>query len=74
MGSVEGRQRQPLTRLGLLERWQFNLVQVIEARRQSPSVYQTRIQSTSIAAGKLPAAGSPPPGPPTASVNMGVIQ
>ena len=36
--------------------------------------YQTRIQSMSIAAGKLPRAGSPAPGPPTARVNMGFSQ
>ena len=37
--------------------------------------YQMRIQSTSMAAGKTPPlAGSPPPGPPTARVNMGESQ
>ena len=38
------------------------------------TVYQTRIQSTSMAAGKVPPAGSPAPTPPTARVNMGESQ
>jgi hypothetical protein len=38
------------------------------------SAYQTRIQSMSMAAGKLPREGSPPPGPPTARVNIGDSQ
>ncbi len=43
-------------------------------RDERRGVYQTRIQSMSMAAGKLPRAGSPPPGPPTARVNMGESQ
>ena len=41
----------------LLERWQFNLVQVIKAATISASDYQTRIQSTSMSAGKVTQGG-----------------
>ena len=44
------------------------------SKRRDKRVYQTRIQSTSMSAGKVPRAGSPAPTPPTASVNMGDIQ
>ena len=56
----------------LVERWQFNLVQVIKA----DAVIATRrgCSRSSMAAGKTPAAGSPAPTPPTASVNIGDIQ
>ena len=56
----------------LVERWQFNLVQVIKA----DAVIATRpgCSRRAFGTGRYPAAGSPAPTPPTASVNMGVIQ